>query len=165
MQCADYGWVHFPPPHNPRPTTHMHHNPRYLRHEASERQAASTQHPRWRVLEGCFQHALGAQHKYITSLASRASVRKVQGRPAPGAQPDAHPCDRPVGARHPASARCAQTQPHAYARVAGAWGACATLPFDACVEHMTQRGKPVPPPSPTRTPPSAGLGDFDSKVG
>ena len=33
----------YPPTHNPRPTTHMHHNPLYLRHEASERQAASTQ--------------------------------------------------------------------------------------------------------------------------
>ena len=30
----------YPPTHNSRPTTHMHHNPRYLRHEASERQAA-----------------------------------------------------------------------------------------------------------------------------
>ena len=38
-----FGNLPTPPTHNPRPTTHMHHNPLYLRHEASERQAASTQ--------------------------------------------------------------------------------------------------------------------------
>ena len=42
-RCCELLPKDYTPTHNPRPTTHMHHNPRYLRHEASERQAASTQ--------------------------------------------------------------------------------------------------------------------------
>ena len=54
---------------------------------------------------------------------------------------------------------------HAYARVAGGAGACATLPYKPCFEHLTQRGKPVPPPPPTRTKPPRAAGSGLREVG
>ena len=62
--------------HNPRPTTHMHHNPRYLRHEASERQAASTQQ--------LTAHSAADAHGSATSPPGRPSLRRPHQQPPRG---------------------------------------------------------------------------------
>ena len=69
----------YPPPHNPPPTTHMHHNPRYLRHEASERQAASTQQLTRQLTAGRMRTA----HAASPWVAAHAPTPGERGRVRP----------------------------------------------------------------------------------